>query len=165
MLCLYWFLLTLLKTQKRDAPFHHTAMTISVQIWMVFVIVWEAFHGSIFLILVLLQLLLNFVSGSKLELVYIIPVLNIRLSPTRPHDFQLLVLMSYLIETFFFFHLYQQSKSSTSKVKFRQASNIFKRALEATKLAYVTETNLAATLFGKLLLQLFNKHQVNSAGC
>ena len=138
-------------------------MTSPVQIWMIFVIVWEALHGSIFLILVLLQLLLNFVSGSKLELVYIITILNIRLSPTHPHDFQLLVLMSYLIENFFFSSV--PSKSSTSKVKFRQASNIFKRALEATKFAYVTETNLAATLFGKLLLQLFNEHRVNSALC
>ena len=128
MLCLYWFLLTLLKTQKRDAPFHYTAMTIPVQIWMVFVIIREALHGSIFLILVLLQLLLDFVSGSKLELVYIITILTIRLSPTRPHDFQLLVLMSCLIETFFFSSV--PSKSSTSKVKFRQdktSSDKFRR--------------------------------------
>ena len=35
-----------------------------------------------------------------------------------------------------FFHLYQQNKSSESKVKFRQASNHCKRFLEAAKLAY-----------------------------
>ena len=37
-----------------------------------------------------------------------------------------------------FFCLYQQNKSSESKVKFRQASNHCKRVLEAAKLAYAT---------------------------
>ena len=39
-----------------------------------------------------------------------------------------------------FFHLYQQNKSSESKVKFGQASNRGKRVLEAAKLAYATKT-------------------------
>ena len=39
-----------------------------------------------------------------------------------------------------FFCLYQQTKSSESKVKFRQASNCCKRVLEAAKLAYATKT-------------------------
>ena len=39
-----------------------------------------------------------------------------------------------------FFHLYQQNKSSESKVKFRQASNCCERVLEAAKLAYGTKT-------------------------
>ena len=39
-----------------------------------------------------------------------------------------------------FFCLYQQNKSSESKVKFRQASNRCKRVLEAAKLAYATKT-------------------------
>ena len=39
----------------------------------------------------------------------------------------------------FFFHLYQQNKSSESKVKFRQASNHCKRVLEAAKLEYATK--------------------------
>ena len=38
------------------------------------------------------------------------------------------------------FLLYQQNKSSESKVKFRQASNCCKRVLEAAKLAYATKT-------------------------
>ena len=38
-----------------------------------------------------------------------------------------------------FFHLYQQNKSSESKVKFRQANNRCKRVLEAAKLAYATK--------------------------
>ena len=36
--------------------------------------------------------------------------------------------------------LYQQNKSSESKVKFRQASNYCKRVLEAVKFAYATKT-------------------------
>ena len=39
-----------------------------------------------------------------------------------------------------FFRLYQQNKSSESKVKSRQASNRCKRVLEAAKLAYATKT-------------------------
>ena len=39
-----------------------------------------------------------------------------------------------------FFRLYQQKKSSESKVKFRQASNRCKRVLEAVKLAYAIKT-------------------------
>ena len=38
------------------------------------------------------------------------------------------------------YSLYQQNKSSESKVKFRQASNRCKRVLEAAKLAYATKT-------------------------
>ena len=44
-----------------------------------------------------------------------------------------------------FFRLYQQSKSSESKVKFRQASNRCKRVLEAAKLAYATKTKESIT--------------------
>ena len=39
-----------------------------------------------------------------------------------------------------FFRLYQQNKSSESKVKFREASNCCKMVLEAAKLAYATKT-------------------------
>ena len=44
-----------------------------------------------------------------------------------------------------FFGLYQQNKSSESKVKFRQASNHCKRVLEAAKLAYDTKTKQSFT--------------------
>ena len=44
-----------------------------------------------------------------------------------------------------FFPLYQQNKSSESKVKFRQASNCCKRVLEAAKLAYATKTKESIT--------------------
>ena len=44
-----------------------------------------------------------------------------------------------------FFRLYQQNKSSESKVKFRQASNCCKRVLETAKLAYATKTKESIT--------------------
>ena len=44
-----------------------------------------------------------------------------------------------------FFHLFQQNKSSESKIKFRQASNRCRRVLEAAKLAYATKTKESIT--------------------
>ena len=44
-----------------------------------------------------------------------------------------------------FFHLYQQNKSSESKVTFRQASNCCERVLETAKLAYATKTKESIT--------------------
>ena len=44
-----------------------------------------------------------------------------------------------------FFRLYQQKKSSESKVKFRQASNCCERILEAAKLAYASKTKESIT--------------------
>ena len=44
-----------------------------------------------------------------------------------------------------FFRLYQQNKSSESKVKFRQASNCCKRVLESAKLAYTNKTKDSIT--------------------
>ena len=44
-----------------------------------------------------------------------------------------------------FFHLYQQSKSSKSKVKFRQVSNPCERIIEAAKLTYATKTKESIT--------------------
>ena len=44
-----------------------------------------------------------------------------------------------------FFRLYQQNQSSESKLQFRQASNRFKRVLEAAKLAYATKTKESIT--------------------
>ena len=40
----------------------------------------------------------------------------------------------------YFFYLYQQNKSSESKVKFRKASNRCRRVLEAAKLTYANKT-------------------------
>ena len=72
---------------QRDALFH------LVLIGMVFVIIWEMFHGRISLSLVLLLLLVNFLRGFRLELMYISLMENIRSSLIHLHGFQLLVLL------------------------------------------------------------------------
>ena len=59
------------------------------------------------------------------------------------HNFWLLVLLPKLIKINFC--LYQQNKSSESTVKFRQASNCYKKVLEATKLAYANKTKESTT--------------------
>ena len=41
--------------------------------------------------------------------------------------------------------MYQQNKSSETKVKFRQASNHCKRVFEAAKLVYATKTKVSIT--------------------
>ena len=68
-------------------------MTILVLIGMVFVIISEMFHGSISLYSVLLLLLVNFVSGFRLELTHIFLKESIRSSLTYLHGFQMLVLL------------------------------------------------------------------------
>ena len=78
---------------QQDAPFHHIAYDYSHADWDSPVIIWEMFHGRIFLNLVLLLLLVNFVSGFRLELMYIYHIENIRPSLIHLHGFQLLVLL------------------------------------------------------------------------
>ena len=63
-----------------------------------------------------------------------------------------------------FFCLYQQNKSSKSKVKFRQVSNYCKRVLEAANRAYANETKESNTskklgfrTFGELLIVFLTK--------
>ena len=63
-----------------------------------------------------------------------------------------------------FFRLYQQNKSSESKVKFRQASDRCKRVLEAAKLEYATKTKGSITFqkvsssdFWQIANSVFNK--------
>ena len=91
------------------------------------------------MVLVLLLLLVNFVIEFSLELVYVSLIISIRSSLTHLHGFQLLVWLPYLIGITFFC-LYQQNKSSESKVKFRQASNHCKGVLQASKMEYANET-------------------------
>ena len=88
----------------------------------------------------LLLLPVNFVSGLRLELMYISLILRIRSNLTHLHGSS-----AAIFHRNHFFHLYQQNKSSESKVKFRQASNHYKRILEAAKLAYTTKTKESIT--------------------
>ena len=86
-----------------------------------------------FLNLVLLLLLVNFVIGFKLELMYISLIVNISGQASVAYA-------AAIYHRNHFFRLYQQNKFSEPKVKFRQASNHCKRVLEAAKLACANET-------------------------
>ena len=86
-------------------------------------IILEMFHENTSLSLVLLLMLVGFMSGFRLELMYIPHIASIRSNLNHLHS---------LAHRNHFFHLYQQNKSSESKGKFRQASNCCKRVLEAS---------------------------------
>ena len=74
---------------KRDAPFHHIAYYYSHADWdSLHDHLREMFHGKISLSLVLLLLLVNFVSGFSLELVYMSLIISIMSNLTLLHGFQ-----------------------------------------------------------------------------
>ena len=79
-----------------------------------FVIIWELFHGRISLNSVPLQLLVNFVSGFRLKLMHISLIVSIRSNLTYLHG-----CAAAIVHRNHFFCLYQQNKSSESKVMFR----------------------------------------------
>ena len=107
---------------------------------MIFVIIWEIFHERVSLNPVLLLLLVNFVSDFRLELMYI--SLNI-----KPHSYPWFsaACAAAIVHRNHFFCVHQQNKSSESEVKYRQASNLCKRVLDAAKLEYATITKESIT--------------------
>ena len=109
-----------------DAPFHCIAYDYSRADW-------DGLHDHLRDVpwedILKLLLLMNFVSGFRLELMYISLIENIRSSLIHPHGFQLILLLP--VHRNHFSHLQQKDKCSDSKVKFRQASNCWKRVLEA----------------------------------
>ena len=115
-------------------------MTIPVLTGMTFVIIGESFHGKISLNLMLLLLLVNFVSGFRLELMYISLIASIMSSLTYLHDCPATACAAAMVQRNHFLCLYQQIKSPGSKGKFRQVSNCCKRVLEATKLGCANKT-------------------------
>ena len=94
--------------------------------------------GRISLNLVLLLLLVSFVSGFRLELMYISLIEN----QVKPHSSPWFsaACAAAIAHRNHFFRLYQKDKSSDSKVKYRQASNHCKWVLEAAKLEYANKT-------------------------
>ena len=90
---------------------------------------------------VLLLLLVNLVTGFRLELMYIyIPHQKYQVKPHSSLWFS-----AAIVHRNHFFCLYQQNNSSEPKVKFRQASNHYRRVLEAAKLAYANKTEESIT--------------------
>ena len=90
------------------------------------------------------MLLVNFVSGFRLELMSICLIVRVRSSPTHLHGFSCWCCYHSLQKSHFFC-LDQQNKSFESKGRFRQASNCYKMVLEAAKLAYANETKESIT--------------------
>ena len=108
------------------------------------------FHGRISLNSVLLLLLVNFVSGFRLELMYISLIVSIRSSPRFSDTCDVTIFHRNHL-----FHLYQQNKSSKSIVKFKQASIRCTMVLEAAKLPHATKTEEFITshiTIGELLI-------------
>ena len=96
------FPLTFHQLHNKMSNFITQLMAIIMLIGMVFMIIWEMFHGRISLSSVLLQLLVNFLSGLWLKLMHISLLENITPSLTHLHGFQVLVLLSQFIEITFF---------------------------------------------------------------
>ena len=93
----------------------------------------------------LLLLLVNFVSGFRLEFMYILLIISIRSHLTHSSPWFSAACAAAKVHRNHFFCLYQQNKSSESKVKFRQSSNCCKRVLKAAKVAYANKTNESIT--------------------
>ena len=102
------------------------------------------FHGRISLSLVLLLLVVNFVSGFRLELMYTSLIKKYQIKPHSSPWFSASCAAA-IVHRNHFFCLHQNNKSSDSKVKFRQASNYCERVLEAAKLAYANKTEVSIT--------------------
>ena len=79
--------LNFLQTQKGVPLFIAQIMTILIVTGTVFVIIWEMFHGRISLNSVLLLLVLNFAGGSRLEMMYILLIVNSRSSLVHLYGF------------------------------------------------------------------------------
>ena len=82
-----------LSNSKRDAPFHHITYDYSSTDWSG---LYDNLRGvplEDILNLVLLLLLVHYVSGSRLEVMYISLIVNFRSSLTHLHDFYLFVLL------------------------------------------------------------------------
>ena len=126
-----------------DVPFHWIAHDYSHADWDCLVIIREVFHVRISLNSVLLLLLMNFVSGFRLELMYTSLIVSIRSKPLISW-FSAACAVA-ITHRNHFFRLYKEKRSPESKVKFRQASNCSKRVLEAVKHAYTTKTKESIT--------------------
>ena len=114
------------------------------------------FHRAISLNSVLLLLLVKFVSGFRLELIYISLIIQVKLHSSPWFSAACDAAITHRNHSF---RLHQQNKSFESKVMFRQASNCCKRVLEAAKLAYVSISSqkLGSWDFWRIAYNVINK--------
>ena len=138
-------------------------MTILVLIGMVFVIIREMFHGRISLNSVVLLLLINFVSGLRLELMYISLIVSIRSNLTHLHGLQQLVLLPQFIEITFFVCTYRRNLLNLKESSDRLVI-VAKGLLKLPNLHMLLKhkipsfpRNLALGTFGKLLIVFSTK--------
>ena len=140
-------------------------MTILMLIGMVFVIIWEMFHGRISLnSVLLLLLLLNFVSGFWLEF----PCQKYQVKSHHSSPWFSAAWAAAIVHRNHFFHLHQKDKSPECKIKLRQVSNHCKRVLEAAKLAYANKTKKSITslkLGSRDLWQIANNVLKGKSAC
>ena len=85
-----------------ECPSSLDSLTIFVLIGAVIMIIWEMYHGRMFLDSVLLLLLVSFASWFRFELMYISLIESISSSLIYLHGFQLLVQLPWFIEIIFF---------------------------------------------------------------
>ena len=111
----------------------------------------------------LLLLVLTFVRVTLLKLVYISIFHKYQIKPHSSQCFSAACAAA-ITHRNHFFHLYQQNKSSVSKVKFRQASNCAKGFLRLTNLLMLIKQKklsltkiLALATFSKTLIVLVAK--------
>ena len=99
------------------------------------------YHARISLNSVLFLLLVNLVSGFRLEYI------SHHKHKVKPHSSPWFsaVFAAAIVHKYNLFRLYQQNKSCESKIRFWQASNHCKRVLEAVKLACATKTKESIT--------------------
>ena len=101
----------------------------------------------------LLLLLVNFVSGFQVGIDVYIPYGKYQVKP-HSSPWYSVACAAVMVHRNHFFCLYQQSKSSESKIKLRQGSNRCKRVLEAAKVAYANKAKESIT-FQKLGIRDF----------
>ena len=107
------------------------------------------FHGRLSLNLLFLLLVLNFVSGSRLELMYLSLIVNIRSRLIRLHGFQLLVLLPLLIEITSFVCINKVNILHLKRNSDRLVI-IIKGVLKADRLAYPIKTRESTSTSQKL---------------
>ena len=125
---------------KWDALFHRISYDYSRADWDGLRNHLRYIQGRISLNSMLLLLLLNFVSGFRLELIYI----SLRSSHTHLHDFSAACAAA-IVHRNHFFRLYQQNRSFESKIKFRYASkqkSIISQKLGSRELSQIANSVL-----------------------
>ena len=145
-----------LSNSTRDARFIAYLLTILVLIGTVFLIIWEIFCGRVFLNSFLLLLLVHFVSGFRLESMYM-PHHNCHSKTHSSPWFSTAFAAAIVYRSYSsLFRLHWQNNSSQSKVKFRQASNCWSCQTSICSSPSLPR-NLARGTFGELLIWFSKK--------